>query len=172
MKKIFFLACTSLLLLFSCKKTADNTAPNPPLPALVSTENINDFIKEKLSQAGSFEWAAAPDEMVWSALQHTDKIISIGYKPAGHLWKDEEQAGINVNESNWKAAREAVVQLVLSSEQELDKAITRDKILLLEDDQLPFINMVVENPATVKLLRGSNMIRYAEPMAYDRYRCP
>jgi subtilisin family serine protease len=167
MKKIISIATASLLFLASCKKISERTEQQLPLPEPLSTENINDFIFDKLAATGRFEWASAPDAMVWSALQHTDKLISIGYKPAAYSWNDEGIAGINVNDPVWKNAKEALVQIVLASEQKLDKNITREKILLLEDEQLPFINMTVQNPETIKLLRGSNLVRYAEPMAYE-----
>lgn len=167
MRKIMSIAASLILFLASCKKITDDPDQNQPLPQPLSTENINDFIYSTLAETGRFEWASAPDQVLWSALQHTDKLVSIGYKPAGHLWRDEDITTINVNESTWKAAREALVQLVLASEQKLDETITREKILLLEDEQLPFINMTVENPATIQLLRSSNLVRYAEPMAYE-----
>ncbi len=167
MKKIISIATASILFLASCKKISESPEQYLPLPEPLSTGHINDFILGELAATGRFEWASAPEAMVWSALQHTDKLASIGYKPAGYAWRDEDIATINVNDAAWKAAREAVIELVVASEQQLDKTITREKILVLADEQLPFINITVQNPETVKLLRSSSLVRYSEPMAYE-----
>jgi hypothetical protein len=43
---------------------------------------INSFIKTTLEATGKFEWSAAPDDIIWSTLQKSDNIASIGYKPS------------------------------------------------------------------------------------------
>ncbi len=36
----------------------------------------------KLVKTGSFDWKNAGLATIWSALQHSDHILSVGYKPA------------------------------------------------------------------------------------------
>lgn len=165
MKKI--LCCALLLgMLYSCKKTSTIDAEQDSTE-LVPTEKIDAFIKDQFSKNRKFEWNMASDVMVWSALQHSDKIMSVGYQPAAFTDVDNNLHSININAAEWKAAREAVLQLILQSEQKLDAKLTLTTMLQWEENFLPVIDITVNNPATVKLLRASKLVRYAEPMGYE-----
>lgn len=167
MKILLSIAAAAAFFLASCKKIDERAEQLPENPAVMSNEVIDNFILAKLQETGKFEWASVPADMLWSALQQKDKLMSIGYKPAAHTWDDAAIAGVNIGTPDWIAAREALIQLVLASEQKVDKAITREKLQLLQDDQLPFINLLAQNPETIKLLRASSLVRYAEPMGYE-----
>lgn len=165
MKKIvtFFLVLSFIV---SCKKTSmvtENSAPDQ----LLSTQEIDAFIKEGFEKNRKFEWNTAPSNMIWSALQHSDHIMSIGYQPSGETNVQNVLHNINVNSADWKAAKQKVLNMVLASEQQLDKSITLLSIVQWEENVLPVINITVKNPATVKLLLESKLIRYAEPMGYE-----
>jgi subtilisin family serine protease len=165
MKKILTLSL-ALIFLFSCKKTA-TVADEQQEDALVSTEKIDAFIKHQLSLTKKFEWKTASAEMVWSALQQSDNIMAVGYKPAGMNSIENSLHTININSPEWKDAKEKVLNLILMSEQELDPSVTLKSIVQWEENVLPVIDITVKNLATVKLLRSNNLIRYAEPMGYE-----
>src|SRR6188508_3552102 len=101
-----------LVFLFSCKKTSVNEA-DQTTATLVPTEEIDAFIKEQISKHGQFEWSSAPDDMVWSALQHSDDIMSIGYQPQDATGVKENLHNISINSSDWKDAREKVLKMIL-----------------------------------------------------------
>ena len=166
MKQFFSIACCTLLFLSGCKKIADR----PELidnPEIISSETINDFIKEELRARKKFEWSSASPEMVWSALQQKDNMLSVGYKPATAGNIDNMIHTIDVESAEWKMAREKLVAQIIASEQQYDKTLTRAQILVSEDETLPFINVLVKSFATIQLLRNNNTVRYAEPMAYE-----
>ncbi|MEO8770859.1 MAG: S8/S53 family peptidase [Ferruginibacter sp.] len=165
MKKILFFSLMSVVL-FSCKKTSVTTDEKANVE-LISTANIDAFIKDQLSQHDQFLWSAASDVMVWSALQQSDNIMSVGYKPSNVNNIDNSIQNIDINSSEWKDARGKVLQMILQSEQELDASITVKSIQQWDETVLPVIDITVKNYATVKLLRASNLIRYAEPMGYQ-----
>ncbi len=155
-----------MLFLFSCKKTT--VQPEDQTTAeLIPTEQIDAFIKQQISEHGQFEWNTASADMVWSALQHSDNIMSVGYKPQDATNIQENLHTININSSDWKDAKDKVLHMILGSEQELDPAVTLKSISKWEENVLPVIDIVVKNPATVKLLRASKLVRYAEPMGYE-----
>ena len=165
MKKI--LSYSLLLLLFiSCKKIT-NITEDQNAATLISTEQIDAFIKEQVSKNRKFEWSTASSDMVWSALQHSDNIMSVGYMPLNQLNVENNLHNININTADWKKAKEEVLQLILKSEQALDPAVSLSSILQWDETILPVIDITVKNPATVKLLRASKLIRYAEPMGYE-----
>jgi subtilisin family serine protease len=143
------------------------TQETKQLPELIPTEEIDAFIKEQISQHGQFEWSSASPDMVWSALEHSDNIMSVGYQPQDATGVNENLHNININSSDWQDARAKVLQMILESEQELDPALTLKSISQWEEYVLPVIDVTVKNPATVKLLRASKLVRYAEPMGYE-----
>ena len=166
MKQLASIALSFLIFLTSCKKMSDN--PGTPIsPEILAPETINAFIKEQLRVNQQFEWSSASPEMIWSALQQKDNILSVGYKPSSIANIDNDMHRINIQDVNWKNVKEKLIQQILASEQQLDKTLTREQILLADDETLPFINVVVKNFETVKLLRSNNTVRYAEPMAYE-----
>lgn len=166
MKQFFLIACTSMLLLAGCKKMND-ASPDVPDPEMISSERINTFIKKELETNKKFEWSSASAEMVWSALQQKDNMLSVGYKPASVGNIDNSIHTINIQSAEWKTAKEKLVAQIIASEQQLDKTLTKEKVLIIEDETLPFINVMVKNIATINLLRSNNTVRYAEPMAYE-----
>ncbi|MFT3908718.1 MAG: S8/S53 family peptidase [Ferruginibacter sp.] len=167
MRKIIYCSL-ALVFLFSCKKTSVTTEEkNNKAPELISSTDIDAFIKDQLSQHEEFLWSSASDEMVWSALQQSDNIMSVGYKPANANNIENNIQNININSADWKAARDKVLQMILQSEQELDATLTLKSIQQWDETVLPVIDVTVKNYATVKLLRASNLIRYAEPMGYQ-----
>lgn len=166
MKKLITLGMV-LMVLIGCKKMQEPTAeilqPEDP----VAKEQINAAINQVLQNSQSFYWSALSEQMVWSALQHTDNMLSVGYQPANAQNVSETLHLINLNSAEWKTAKEKIEQLIFTSEQKLNPALTFKEVILVVDETLPFINASVKNIETIRLLRNNNMVRYAEPMAYE-----
>lgn len=165
MKKILSLVFISVIF-FSCKKSPVSTEQQSTAE-LISTEKIDAFIKEKMAQDNEFNWSVASTDMVWSALQHSDKIMSVGYQPENAVNVKDNLHNIDINAADWKAAKDKVLQMILQSEQQLDPSATLKSISQWEENVLPVIDVTVKNIETVKLLRASKLIRYAEPMGYE-----
>ncbi len=166
MKKIISISILLLVVFSSCKKSTLEAGEGATTD-LVPAEVIDAFIKQGIERDKKFEWGTASAEMVWSAAQHADKIMSVGYQPAAAVNVDNSLHLININDAAWKTAREQVLQMILLSEQQLDKSISLAEIVQWEENVLPVVDIMIKNPATVKLLRASNLIRYVEPMGYE-----
>lgn len=166
MKQLFIISCGLLIGISSCKKVADTVLPIP-VQDPVSKEVIDDFIYSKLSAENKFDWKTASPQLVWSAAQHKDQLLSIGYQPAGHGNIDAIIHQVNIQSAEWKAAKQVLLNEVLRLEKQLDASLTMSKILVYEDETLPFVNVVVKNIETVKMLKTNSRVRYADPMAYD-----
>src|SRR5688572_5919989 len=83
MKQKILLACLALGLLYSCKKnTIDADADQDPV-VLLSKAKIDEAIRAGVEENGSFNWNDQTSSMIWSALEHSDNIMSVGYKPEG-----------------------------------------------------------------------------------------
>ena len=169
MKNIVLLVtCISIIFLNACNKT-NNPATDLSIKdnEVLSTNTIDAFINLRLQQNRSFEWSTASDEMIWSALQQSDKIMSIGYKPADETNVEKRLAAINIHTTKWENAKQEVLQMILKSEGTTRKNLTINTLEEWKENVLPVIDVKVENLATVKLLRASSLIRYAEPMGYE-----
>ena len=170
MRKILLpLAFSAIMLLNACQKGVKESAPSAPVPnpEVMSSNVIDAFIQQQLLATHKFEWSMASDEMVWSALQQSDQIMSIGYRPTDEMNVESHLASIDISDSKWKNARQQVLQLIVNSEAALQPGITTENLERWPEKTLPVIDVKVQNFATVKLLRASGLIRYAEPMSYE-----
>lgn len=135
----------AFVLLISCRKT-DSSYSLPPVQAdpetIIPKSVINAFVQQQLETYGYFDWKMASDTMVWSALLHGDSILSIGY-----------------------AANSSVQEVLQLTGQKGTANIFQTAIA----DKLRFLQIRVSSFATVKALRLSDKIRYAEPIGYGEY---
>jgi subtilisin family serine protease len=166
MKKTVLFGFVLAMLISSCKKTSLQQEENLNQD-LIPAEAIDAFIKKEISDKHVFEWSAASSQMVWSALQHSDQIMSVGYKPATVGNIDNQLHLININSAEWKSAREQVLQLILATEQQKDPSVTMQQMIQWEESVLPVVTVRVKSLATVTKLRASKLVRYAEPMGYE-----
>ena len=166
MKKTFIYCMIASLIFASCKKVIKE-ANVVEKTEIISTTVIDDFIKNQISTHRKFEWSTASDLMVWSALQQSDNMLSVGYKTDAVIDVEENLQNINIDDAEWKLSKEKILNIILKSEQELDKSIKLETIVPWEEHVLPVIDVIVKNPATVKLLRSCNLVRYAEPLGYE-----
>ncbi|SEN73683.1 Serine protease, subtilisin family [Chitinophaga rupis] len=153
----------------ACSRTEQITAPQPAadtLQPVISKTAINNFVQQQLKANDRFEWRMASDEMVWSALVQGDSILSVGYQPAGFQDINKKIHTININSSEWKAAREQVLQLIIAQEQKSGLKVNAQSITAFEEKVLPVIDVKVSRLSTIKALRKSLLVRYAEPTGY------
>jgi Subtilase family len=167
MKKVFaLLMLTSFII--SCKKDlqeqqVDEVKADP----IKSITEINNFIKTKLETTGKFEWSTASDEIIWSALQHSDKIAAVGYKPVNETNIDLRLHNININDAAWVAAKENILQIILDEEIRGNKELQKSNMQVWPEEFLPVVDVEIKSIATIKKLRSSNLLRYVEPMGYE-----
>lgn len=168
MKKTLLAIAFIILLLNACKKvTTETSSVDIKNPVLISSAKINTFIKQQIESNNKFEWSSASDEIVWSALQQSDNVLSVGYKPASETNIDDRLASIDIASAKWIAAKNEILHIILQSEGKTRSNLTTANIQEWEEKILPVIDVRVENFETVKLLRASNLVRYAEPMGYE-----
>ncbi|RYZ29885.1 MAG: serine protease, partial [Sphingobacteriales bacterium] len=129
---------------------------------------IDATIRSQVEASGSFNWNDQSASIIWSALQHSDNIMSVGYKPdaiSGNI--DASIHLLDIQSDEWRTARETLLQQILAEEQKLDATLTLEKIIPWNEAVLPVINIEVKNPSAIKMLKASRLVRYAEPMGYE-----
>ena len=168
MKKIFLLLMLTSIFI-SCKKDKLQEEEINKSEELLTIKQINAVIKTQLETTGKFDWSTASDVMIWSALQKSDNIASIGYKPAGEGNVDNRLHLINIQETAWKDAKEKTLQLIYNEEIKINKDLEISKMQIWPNDFLPVVSVEIKSLETVKQLRASGLIRYVEPMGYEAY---
>lgn len=169
MHKFTFSAALLALLLGGCQRHDDELRfPEPavePTTAL-TTQELDAQILERLRATGKYDWNEAPAHVVWSALTRSDYVLSVGYRPAGFSGALPDGAATS---PAWQAARAQVLALILSEEQKADPTLTAEKLLAFQENALPVLDVTVHQLSTIKALRASGLVRYAEPMGYEPY---
>ena len=169
MKKSFlFLFALLFLIVPSCRKQEPNTLQE--IAGKPDPTTLDQFIREKLEAEGQFLWAWASDEQVWTALSNSDFVLSVGYQVAGEKNVADRLHLLDIQSTAWRAARQSVLETILTSERAIDPSLTESKLFAFpENAVLPVFDVVIKNPATITLLRNSALVRYAEPIGYEPY---
>jgi hypothetical protein len=164
MKKLFVPIIFISVFCFSCNKTS---IQNEPEKQVFSSAEIDAFIRSKMETNKKFEWGWASDGMLWSALNESDNMLSVGYQPEGFMNASEKLAEIDIQSPEWKEAREMVMQIIIEEESKTGKAVTEEDIVPWQENVLPVINVYVKDFNTIQKLRMSKLVRYAEPTGYE-----
>ena len=121
---------------------------------LLSSKQINDEIKSVLQQTGQFYWKDASLQMLWSASQHGQNIITIGY---GTTTNDFEKSNANKSSSIEKE----LLAIIANNESN-----PSEKTVIYNDPVLNIIDVVVKDQKTLYALRKNINVRYVEPGDY------
>ncbi len=171
--RLLLLCCAAMLITFySCDKNVKDKDTTPAEAndetSLMSPKEINISIEAEVSATGSFEWKNATLRTVWSALkQQGDDIMCVGYKPLSEGDIDNKMASINIQSSDWKEAKQQVLNLIWQSEKKQNPSLKIEDLEVWKENKLPVVDVVIKNIETIRLLRASHFIRYVEPMGYD-----
>jgi Subtilase family len=167
MRKFTALAVVAVML-NACTIENDRSealSPNPTSP--VAKAEIDQQIFASLQKIGKFEWSSVSDATVWSALTQSDNVLSVGYKPENEEDINTKIHLIDINASEWKAAREKVLDIVFEEESKTNPSLKRSELQVFEENVLPVIDLKISNLSTIERLRNSKLVRYAEPMGYE-----
>src|SRR6478609_4122141 len=100
-----------LLLFAACNKTStinevSSSSVDEQRSQLLTTQQINAFIKNVIDAKGGFSWSDAPDLVVYSAIMHSDDhMVSVGYKPLDEINVEDRLAKINIHDNKWAFAK-------------------------------------------------------------------
>ncbi|MDC7995877.1 S8 family peptidase [Altibacter sp. HG106] len=124
---------------------------------LLSIDQINTIIHERLKATGTFDWADVTDQVLWSATVHGNELLTIGY--------GEPQQSFRTSESpQLTATKTALINEVIASE------AIRAKDAVVEDDAvLNVVDLRVTQLKTITALRERSDIRYLEPNGYSYF---
>ncbi len=153
-------------LLLAC--TDENSvAPEIEQQDPIAKSEIDGTIISSLQENDEFNWREASDEMIWSALIHSDSILSVGYQPEGESNINGRISEIDVRQEAWIEVSENIVSNAVLIAQREDATIQEADLEIRKHEVLPFIDMKVSSLEVVKYLRSLQSVRYAEPLGYE-----
>ncbi len=159
MKKISTLIL-GLFLVMSCSKE-DSTEiidQDSSSQEILSIKEINLFIEKELKKNGDVNWTQAPANVLYSAVMHGDKMLSIGYGRKGENYVEGKRP------SRLNDALENVYSIVQSIE-----GVNKSSAIILEDDILNSVDIKITKLETIEALQVADQIRYLDPIGYASY---
>ncbi|GAB3825663.1 S8 family peptidase [Hymenobacter jeollabukensis] len=168
-----YAAAAALLWLGACQSADKELSQLQPEPELageaLTAAQLDEQIWTRVRQSGSYDWRQATDHVVWSALQRSDQVLSVGYAPAGRCGQNAALPDDARTDPAYQQARQQVLDLILASERAAHPEVTADNLIIFQQSTLPVLTVRVRELATVRALRRSGLVRYAEPMGYEPY---
>jgi len=149
--KIFSLAI--VLAMLSC---SDNVILETPeqQKELLTKKEINAIIKTSLESTGDFNWTTQTAHTIWSAVEHGENILTIGYGTSKNNFARNAES-INI--------KDELIKLVRNSEKTSAKG-TSD---LYVNETINVIDIKVTNKETIESLLSDSRVRYIEPSNYN-----
>ena len=153
-------------LLAGCNRHTDPLQPAPSAADKVSGQQLDALIWQHLQSEGKFEWTGQPANVVWSATQLRDSVLSVGYQAAGFAagssFPDDAR-----QQPAWQNARTQVLAAILEEERAARPGLTAAQLLVFQENALPVLTVRITQLGTVRRLQAMSEVRYAEPMAYE-----
>lgn len=157
MKKSVFCILPLFFVLNSCNTDElpiegpkTETVQKDPLTA----KQINEEIKNSIKNTGSFNWKEASGHLLWSAVFHGNKMVSIGFGAS----KDDFDRSLSANS---REMEDEILNTIRKSEGK-----ERGDALISSDKYLNQIDVLIEKEETLTALRQMKTIRYVEPADY------
>ncbi|RBL90710.1 S8 family serine peptidase [Chitinophaga flava] len=166
----FFAACILVAVVVSCNRQEAPLNPgrvqeNPK--EVMPKSAINALVNEQLRQNSRFNWKMVDDKALWSALVQGDSVLAVGYQAAGVSNLEATIDKIDIHSESWTTARQNVLNLILDNEKATGASVK--SLITYEASKLPVFYVKASHLSTVKALRASGLVRYAEPSSYAKY---
>lgn len=135
---------------------------------LIPKDQIDNLILNSLKTSNEFDWEQVSDQVLWSALMHSDSSLVVGYKPDGEGDINSRMATIDIKQKAWVQAKNNVVEEALQViNQSNARQYTADDIEVRAHEVLPLVEMQVADIAVISRLRKMPNVRYLEPLSYE-----
>ena len=160
MKKNFFKLCfvAFLGLTISCTKEGIENDSTEEVQnfnqELLTTKQINDEIKSVLQETGKFYWKDTSLQLLWSASQQGQNILTIGYGTSASNFEKATTA-------KYSDIEKELLNIISTNESN-----PAEKIVIYSDPVLNIIDVVIKDQKTLYALRKNKNVRYIEPSDY------
>jgi len=149
-------AAASIVMFVSC---SDQESEKPHELTINTGEpfaisEINAQIQNSLDRKGDFNWKQSSDHFVWSAIHHSEFVVSVGF---GSSSSDIDRA----KSSRAKAMENDLLTLIADLEN-----VDKREFLIISDPVLNTMDVIIKSENTIAALRKHKNVRYVEPANY------
>lgn len=159
-KTKFYLILLLVFTQFACTKENENMVQDDSIALEpLSQQQINAIIDRELMEKGSFNWSQVDAFVLWSALQHGQGILTVGYADAPYSETKDAKVIETKNE---------VIDIAISIESDgmLNIKSNADTFVIHAPKILNYIDLRVNKMETVLALKYNPNVRYLEPSGY------
>ncbi len=168
MKSTNYILIAILFVFASCSKEKI-TIEGSSEQKVMSTSELDTYIRSKIGRDQLFYWQKAPDNIIWNGAMLSDSIVTIGYTVNGTKDLSKIMGNVDIKGEKWIETRQELAKLVLQSEK-----LSRNNGNLTMEDLLPFgwnqhfpqIQVQITNLDLIHKLRSNPNVRYVEPTGY------
>jgi len=164
-----FLLLISMLFIFSCSKDNFSNQDNSSNQTLWAPSEIDNHILEAIKPDAIWNWENGSDQMIYSALMHSDSILSVGFNVLAGQDVSEIIGTDKMDQSKMHKKRDELISFVLEQERNFtnNPNLKEEEILPFgKEEVLPSVEFLVTDPAIITEFRARPDIRYVEPMGY------
>ncbi len=149
-----------MLNITSCKKETTEKIATPEEQEIQLTgKQVAQVIKNIYDLEGSFDWNKVSANVLYSAVMAGEKnVLTIGYGNYEDYTKKQKSA-------ETRKAFQSILDIVSQTEGK-----SKEESLLLDDDELQYVDIVITKKETVERLRKLKNIRYLEPATYEYFK--
>ncbi|MGR6088889.1 MAG: S8 family serine peptidase [Arcticibacter sp.] len=150
----------------SILQTKEKIEPTQIGDPLSKTEVDNIVVGLRQSK-GDFHWEWVDLKTVWSAIQHSDQTVAIGYKPHYEGDISSKIHALDLSKGEYKSVHDALISFIVeeANKQSATKLAWND--LLVEDDPiLPILTIRTSDKHLLTALYNLKNVRYIEPLDY------
>jgi len=154
-----------VLVVFSCSQDDEISTPGNDdgttviLNKVLTIETINEKIETALKTKEGFNWKKVSAHTLWSAVQHGDNIVSIGYGA-------DDESFNELRSSHLETIKKEILAIIAKNE---DEDLTRNKESVFEYEIINVMDVKIKNLKTIQELLKADNIRYLEPTGYNHF---
>jgi len=165
MRKSKFILFAAFAFLFSCaeKENLDNSNLQKTKVEPLTGVEINRQINVILNETGQFNWSAANDTLLYSAVMRGDSLLTIGYG---------NKASSSLKSTENIAAKNQVLAIVATDEnnrlyfKKSNSLKSASDFVIYDDAVLNYIDVKISEIKTITELRKNKNVRYLNPSGY------
>ncbi len=129
-------------------------------------KEIDKIMYDKVQSTGDFSWENSDLKVLTSAAKIT-QLVAIGYQPARMKNVRNELYHTNIKSAQWKSVHDAIIELVVSEINRIEKTnIKAEEIISEDDNTLPIIIFKISDKSILTKLFNLENVRYIEPYGY------
>lgn len=145
-----------ILTIVSCSNNEElNQDIDQTQQEVLTKQEIDAKIKNSIETTGDFNWMDTDANTIWSAIQHHDNLLSVGYGASQNEFMRSAES---------EKIKDEIIALIKGLKNSSDASKEDEELYI--DDTINVIDITVNNRETIEALLSHKSVRYLEPASY------